>query len=602
MIKIVKKLFRIIRAEGLEGVCCRIKKYKSPIGSSESKTYKKWVAKYDTLNDKSRKKLNDSLIFFSKTPLISIVMPTYNTAADYLIDTIESVRKQIYPKWELCIADDGSTCEDTKLILENYARIDSRIKVIFRKENGHISQASNTALTMANGEWVAFLDHDDLLSEHALFWIVDKINSHSNARMIYSDEDKIDGYGVRVLPFFKPDWSPHLMFSQAYLGHLICYERELLDLVGLFDIDINGAQDYGLAMKCSAYIEANQIQHIPRILYHWRIHPNSTSQNAESKPYANEAGREALNRHIKKIYPSLDVRAINGEDMFTYRVLFTPNAELKVSIIIPTRDGLNLLKPCIESIINKSTWHNFEIVILDNGSEKPETIEYLRTLRRINPCVHVVEVPIPFNWSKLNNIGVQYASGDVFIFLNNDTQVITPSWIESIAGYAMLPEVGTVGALLLFDDLTIQHSGVIVGMGGWADHIFRTMPAKHSGGGPFVSPTLTRNVLAVTGACLAISRQKFNLLGGFDESFIVCGSDVELGLRAHRIGLFNVFCAEARLFHYESKTRSPFVPTEDFIQSDIKYAPYRNDKTDPYFNPNLSLKNTNPSLDLEQFL
>jgi glycosyltransferase involved in cell wall biosynthesis len=599
-----KKSVQLYRREGMEGikrgfriVAIAGQNILTPAsGECVKNDYAKWMRRYDTLTDESRATMRKRIESFSHQPRISVVMPTYNPNTVWLIEAIESVRKQIYHHWELCIADDASTDKVIRPILERYAREDSRIKIVFREKNGHISAASNSALEIATGEWIALLDHDDLLSEHALFWVAETINRHPNARMIYSDEDKIDEHSNHSLPFFKPDWSPHLMLSQAYLGHLVCYQKTLIDFAGGFDPDLNGAQDYGLALACATLIAATQIKHIPRVLYHWRMHAESTAQASHAKPYAHEAGRKAVEKYIHKTYSGLGMRAVDGDHLFTYKSEFELPSDFKVSIIIPTKDGLEYLKPCIDSIFDYSTWKNVEIIILDNGSEKTETTQYLRDLQEKQPCVQVVPAPIPFNWSKLNNIGAKYATGQVLVFMNNDTQVISSSWIESMAGYARLPNIGTVGALLLFEDGSIQHSGVVVGMSGWADHIFRTTAAQHTGGGPFVSPVLTRNVLAVTGACVAISRERFDHLGGFDESFTICGSDVELGLRAHQRGFFNVMCAEAKLFHYESKTRSPHVPLKDFIQSEVKYAPYRQEKTDPYYNPNLSMLTTSPSL------
>ncbi|WP_283743906.1 glycosyltransferase [Sideroxydans sp. CL21] len=599
----VKKAVQVYRREGLQGIKRGFRIVATTgqnvstleVVEGEKSDYAKWISSYDTLTDESRATMRKRIKGFAHQPCISVVMPTYNPNAVWLIEAIESVRQQIYDHWELCIADDASTDKSIRPILERYARQDSRIKVVFREKNGHISAASNSALGIATGEWVVLLDHDDLLAEHALFWVAETIDSHPQSRLIYSDEDKVDKRGNRSLPFFKPSWSPHLMISQAYLGHLVCYKKTLIETVEGFNTELNGAQDYGLALACVTNIEATQIQHIPRILYHWRMHAASTAQSGNAKPYAHEAGRKAVEMYIQHNFPGRGMRAADGDYLFTYKAEFELPANLLVSIIIPTKDGLNYLKPCVESIFERSTWHNLEVIILDNGSEKTETIQYLKELQRSEPRVRVIPAPIPFNWSKLNNIGGKQASGNVLIFLNNDTKVISPAWIESMAGYARLPNVGTVGALLLFEDGSIQHSGVVVGMGGWADHVFRTTAAQHIGG-PFVSPVLTRNVLAVTGACMAISRERFEELGGFDESFIICGSDVELGLRAHKRGLFNVMCAEAKLFHYESKTRTPHVPQEDFIQSSEKYAPYRQEKTDPFYNPNLSLSSTTPSI------
>lgn len=533
-----------------------------------------------------------SITGFTHKPLISVVMPVYNTPISFLDEAIQSVRNQLYPNWELCIADDASTDKAIRPILERHAKEDARIKVVFREQNGHIATASNSALELANGEWVGLLDHDDLLSEDALFWVAHAINQHPGARLIYSDEDKLATNGKRKTPFFKPDWSPHLAISQGYVGHFLCLQTTLIRELGGLNTQSNGAQDYDLWLRAS--LITRDIVHIPRVLYHWREHAGSTSSSGDAKPYAHEAGMLVVEEYLKRRYPRNPVKIIGSDYLFCYKAEFDLPSDILVSIIIPTLDKVDLLKTCIDSIASISTWKRLEVLILDNNSSDMETLTYLDEVQAQDSRIRVIRLNVPFNWSRFNNIGANEAKGDVLIFLNNDTKVVSANWIESLAGYALLPDVGVVGALLLYEDGTIQHSGVVVGMGGWADHVYKKTYPFHEGTGPFVSPVLTRNVLAVTGACMAISRKKFDELGGFDESFIICGSDVELGLRAHRRGYFNIMCAEARLAHYESKTRAPYVPENDFKQSDIKYAPYRVSKIDPYYNPNLSLEHTTP--------
>lgn len=526
-------------------------------------------------------------------PLISVLMPTFNPKIGWLREAIDSVVMQNYSNWELCIADDASMDPQVWAVLLEYKSQDERIKIIRRPKNGHISAASNSALELVNGEWVTLLDHDDLLAKNALSHLVQAIHDHPDASLIYSDEDKVDEVGVRKLPFFKPDWSPHLALSQAYLGHLVCIPTTLVRDEGGFRTGFDGAQDYDLWLRIAA--RGGKVVHIPRILYHWRMHVDSTAGTGGSKPYAHEAGRLAVQEYLARKYPGAGLKARDGANLFTYSIEFHIDPAVKVSIIIPTRDKMELLEPCMDGILNRSSWKNFEVIIVDNGSVEPRTAAYLATV--VNDArVSVVRADIEFNWSKLNNIGVAQSTGSVLLFLNNDTDVIVPDWMQVLAGYALLPDVGSVGALLLFEDRSIQHSGVVVGMGGWADHVFRTQGAQHSGEGPFVSPVLTRNVLAVTGACTAIERSKFISLGGYDETFVICGSDVELGLRAWKAGYYNVVATDAKLVHYESKTRTPHVPEGDFQQSMIKYAPYRTEQTDPFYNPNLSMSGTWPAL------
>jgi glycosyltransferase involved in cell wall biosynthesis/LmbE family N-acetylglucosaminyl deacetylase len=598
-----KKVVQVVRHEGFAGLWKRLgQRAGLPTMAGQggqppvSSVYLAWLQQHDRLQAAEKEQMLDRARA-AGSPCISVVMPTYNPNLAWLSEALESVRSQDYPYWELCIADDASGDPAVRELLEEYCRKDQRIKAVFRANNGHISAATKSALVLAGGDFVCFLDHDDLLHPEALLCLADAVAQNGQADILYTDEDKAAPDGSRCLPFFKPDWSPHLAISQAYLGHLVCYRHSLLQEVGGLREGLEGAQDYDLWLRAS--LKARAVVHLPRVLYHWRMHEGSTALVAGSKPYAHEVGRKAVADYLQHRYPGQSVSAVDGESLFTYAARFSLPQGLMISIIIPTRNGLDLLRPCIKSICQRSTWQSFEIVILDNGSDDPATLRYLEELPQHDGRVRVVRAALPFNWSQLNNIGSREARGDLFIFLNNDTQVITPDWLQHLGGYALLPDVGMVGGLLLFEDGTIQHSGVVVGMGGWADHPFRTLPAVHSGGGPFVSPVLTRNVLAVTGACLAISRQRLEELGGFDESFIICGSDVELGLRAHQQGYYNVICAEAKLYHLESKTRTPHIPDTDFRQSALKYEPYRTLQVDPFYNPNLSRATSSPMLKAE---
>ena len=516
-------------------------------------------------------------------PRISILVPVHNTEPAMLQAMLDSVRDQIYPHWELCICDDASTRTDTRDILTRHAAEDPRIRVCRREINGHIAAATNDALALSTGEWVVLLDHDDELAPHALLRLVQTASERPDVDLFYTDEDKLDENGQRCLPYFKPDWSPALLWSQNYIGHLLCVRRSVLLDVGGMRLGTDGSQDYDLVLRLAS--RGVNVHHLPEVLYHWRLHAGSTAINTDAKPYAHVAGREALTHHLAARYPQHFERVDESEFLFVYEPRFKLPPQAKASIIIPTKDKVDLLRPCIDSILQRSTWAQFEIIVLDNNSTEPETARYLSEITARDARVRAVPAPVAFNWSRLNNIGVEHASGDVLIFLNNDTLVITPDWLERLMEVALLPDVGTVGALLLYEDGTVQHAGVVVGMGGWADHVYKAQPVAHLPG-PFVSNALTRNVLASTGACVAVARDTLAELGGFDEAFEICGSDVELGIRAHKLGLQNIFLATVRLNHLESKTRSAHVPEVDFIQSDLKYAPYRLEG-DPYYNPNL---------------
>lgn len=524
-------------------------------------------------------------------PRISLLVPVHDTEPAMLEAMLDSVRNQIYPHWELCLCDDASTRPETLSLLDRAVAEEPRIRLHRRESNGHIAQATNDALTLATGEWVALLDHDDALAPHALLRVAQTLAEQPGLELLYTDEDKLDEQGQRCLPYFKPDWSPALLWSQNYVGHLLCVKRSVLLEVGGLRVGTEGSQDYDLVLRLAE--RGVQVHHLPEVLYHWRLHTGSTAINTEAKPYAHTAGREALARHLARRYPEQFDRVDESEHLFVYEPRFKVPAQAKASIVIPTKDKVELLQPCIDSILGKTTWPHFEIIVLDNNSSEPQTAQYLQALAAREPRVRVVDAPIPFNWSRLNNIGASHATGDVLVFLNNDTLVITPDWLERLMEMALLPDVGTVGALLLYEDGTVQHAGVVVGMGGWADHVYKAMPVAHLPG-PYVSNMVMRNVLASTGACVAVARDTLAALGGFDESFEICGSDVELGVRAHKRGLQNIYLPSVRLYHLESKTRSSHVPEVDFIQSDLKYAPYRLGG-DPFFNPNLDAMASTPT-------
>ena len=526
--------------------------------------------------------------------LVSVVMPVCDTPQQFLREVYASVQAQSYAEWELCIHDDGSTQPWVRPELERMSREDSRVKVSYGASRSGISAATNQALAMAKGRWVAFVDHDDTLHPRALAQCVDALVGESS-QIVYSDHDAIDGDGRRCNPYFKPDWSPDLFLSQMFIGHLVVMQRSLVAEVGGLRSEMDGAQDYDLILRC---VRAGaRISHVREVLYHWRQHAGSTSANVDSKPYAHEAGRKALQDYVDAVYPG--GRVEDGAHTFCYDVRYPRRqASALASIIIPTRDGLGLLKVCIETIVQQTVGQDYEILIVDNGSVQQETLAWLADAAR-DPRIRVLQADVPFNWSALNNLAAKQARGEVLVFLNNDTEVIQADWLERMVEICDRKDVGICGPLLLYADGTIQHAGVVVGMGGWADHVFKGQPPVHHQH-LFTSPMMRRNVLAVTGACMAIAKDKFEALGGFDESFVICGSDVELCLRAHRRGLLNVYLAEVRLIHHESKTRDPrAIPESDFVQSEIAYRDFRRDG-DPFYSPSLDPMRTSPTLGSRQ--
>ncbi|MCR5609792.1 MAG: glycosyltransferase family 2 protein [Lachnospiraceae bacterium] len=521
----------------------------------------------------------------------SVLVPLYNTEVKYLKEMIDSVVSQTYTNWELCLAD-GSTegHEDVQKVCEEYAWNDKRIKYQKLEENLGISENTNTCAKMATGEYIVLFDHDDLMNCMALYENARAIQA-VDADVLYSDEDHVTETGEHVSPLFKPDWSRDLLYSQMYVCHLFVFKRALFEKIGGFRKEFDGSQDYDLMLRFSE--ETERIVHIPKLLYSWRETQTSTAKNADSKPYAHFAGLNALNDHLKRRYGDI-AHAEQSEYTFVFEARFDLMSEdIKVSIIMPMKDHYELSKNCIDSILAKTKHQNYEIIILNNNSEKEETFKWFEEVVKQDSRIKVVDASFEFNWSKLNNFGMKQASGDVYVFLNNDIEVISEDWLDRLGENALRDDIGVVGPLLLFEDNTIQHAGIVVGIGGWADHVFRGQEPVHYGS-PYISPMLNRNVSAVTGACMVISKKTIEKIGGFDESFLVCGSDVEICLRAYYKGLNNIYDARTRLYHLESKSRDASkVPEVDFKRSYECYTPFR-ENGDPFYNLNLDLTGTMP--------
>ncbi|MGK5024665.1 glycosyltransferase family 2 protein [Janthinobacterium sp. RB2R34] len=565
-------------------------------GAAERHDYAEWVRRYDLLNDEQRAQLRARQELFAAQPLISVVMPTYNPNPAWLVEVIESVRQQIYPHWELCIADDCSTDAAIRPILERYQREDSRIKVAFREQNGHISAASNSALALATGDWIALLDHDDVLSEQALFRVAEAINEVADVRVIYSDEDKIDADGQRFGAYFKPDWNRPLFYSQNMISHLGAYHTALVREVGGFQLGMEGSQDYDLALRCIERIEDHQIHHIARVLYHWRVHGDSTAMSGDAKPYAQLAGERALNAHFSRRGVDASVQLVQGG----YRVRYALPAQLPlVSLIIPTRNGLDLLRTCVQSILARTTYPHYEILIVDNGSDDPATLEWLAGVQH-DQRVRVLRDDRPFNYSALNNGAVRHARGEVLGLLNNDLEVITPDWLDEMVSHALQPGIGAVGARLWYPDNTLQHAGVIVGLGGVAGHAHIRMLRHHYG--YFGRACLLSAFSAVTAACLVIRKSIYEEVGGLNEVELeVAFNDVDFCLRVRELGYTNVLTPYAELYHYESATRGLDDTAEKSARfgREVRYmmqrwAPLL--QHDPAYSPNLSLQHGDFSL------
>ena len=552
--------------------------------------YSAWIERFDRLSDADVQQAGQRLRKFAHRPLISVLVPVYNTPEAYLRRCIDSVRAQIYPDWELCLADDASTAGHVATILEEYAALDPRIRFVRRERNGHISEASNSALALAKGEYVALLDHDDELSAHALYFVAKAVNENPGVQLLYSDEDKLDPSGTRFDPYFKPDWNPELFLSHNLICHLGVYRTDLVRAVGGFRRGYEGSQDHDLGLRCVARLKPAEIAHIPHVLYHWRAIEGSTALSGSAKEYAEDAGKRAIEEHLDAVG---DAGASVAREIGGYRVRYAvPSDPPKVSLIVPTRDRVDLLRTCIESISALTRYPNYEIVVVDNQSSEPETIEYLGALgARGN--VRVLRYDAPFNYSRMNNTAVRQTDGGVVGLVNNDIEVIHGDWLDEMVGHAVRPHTGAVGAMLYYPDDRIQHAGVIIGLGGVAGHAYVGMPRGFPG--QQHRAHLTQNLTAVTAACLVVRRSVFEEVGGLDETLEVAFNDVDFCLRIAQHGYYNVWTPWAELYHHESATRG-------YEDNPAKKARFESEvqrmvarwgsalRWDPAYNPNLGLE------------
>jgi GT2 family glycosyltransferase len=554
------------------------------------RNYAAWVRKYDSIGEKERAAYAALAGAMSDPPLISVLMPVYEPKMEWLKEAVQSVRGQIYPYWELCIADDASADPHVRRYLEGLAKEDLRIKVCFRSVNGHISAATNSALEIAAGEFVALLDQDDLLREHALVCLAEAIDTNPDAGVIYSDEDKIED-GRRCDPYFKSDWDPYLMRCHNMICHLGVYRTALVRELGGLQEGFEGAQDWDLALRCVDRIQEHQVIHIPRVLYHWRIHNQSTAMSdSGAKPYTLDAAQRAIGEHLERRGIKAAAELIPEFSMFRVRYE-QPEQKPLASIVIATRDRRDLLQECIESISVKTDYPNYEIVIVDNGSREPEALKYLEGLKSIGG-VRVIKDDGGFNFSRLNNLGVRESRGDYVLLLNNDIEVESPEWLSEMVSLAIQEGVGCVGARLWYPTGKLQHGGVILGLGGVAAHAHRGMPRAHYG--YFKRACLTHTMSAVTGACLLVRKSLYEEVGGFDEKELVIGyNDVDFCLKVRAKGYRNLICAEADLTHHESASRGEDLSGEKLLRFRNEGAVLRvrwGDllDRDPAYNPNLT--------------
>ena len=553
--------------------------------------YEQWYENHKALPEELEKQKNEK---WKRKPLISIVVPVYNTPQVFLRQMIESVQNQSYSEWELCIGNASPENKEMKKILEEYKN-DARIKEVEIPENKGISQNTNRAMEIASGEWIGLLDHDDLLAPNALYEIAKAVNEHPDAEVIYTDEDKVTtDLKEHFQPHLKPDFNLDLLRSNNYICHFFVASRDLIKRVGGFRPEFNGAQDYDLILRCTE--QAKQIVHIPKILYHWRVHKASTADNPASKMYAFDAGKRAIEEHLVRCRTKGTVQ--HTKDLGFYRVKYEVCGEPLVSIIIPNKDQSEALKKCLDSIREKTSYRNYEIIIVENNSEEPETFAFYKKIA--GEKIKIVTWEGEFNYSAINNFGVRHARGDYLLLLNNDVEIINGDWLTEMLSHCQRKEVGIVGAKLYYPDNTIQHAGIIIGIGGVAGSVFVGLPRAFSG--YLHKASIQLDLSAVTAACMLVKRSVFEQVGGLEEKLKVAFNDVDFCLRVREKGYLVVYDPYTELYHYESKTRGAEDTKEKIrrFQTEIEYMRSHwiglLKKGDPYYNCNLSLTKWDYSL------
>lgn len=589
-----KKGFKYMAKNGISHTIQRAKIEKLRNQAS----YPNWLARNEVLDIEA---MTQEIATFHYQPKISIAMPVYNVEEKWLRLCIDSILNQVYTNWELCMADDASTDPNVKKILTEYQQLDERIRVVFREQNGHISEATNSALAIATGEFVALLDNDDELAINAFYEVVKVLNENPELDLIYSDEDKIDMDGNRSDPAFKPDWSPDLLLGTNYISHLGVYRRSILEEIGGFRKGYEGSQDYDLVLRFTEKTTKERIKHIPKVLYYWRMLPTSTAVDQGSKGYAFEAGLRAVQDAL--VRRGINGHATHGAANGLYDVYYDIESEKLVSIIIPTKNGYKDVQRCVSSIIEKTTYQNYEIIMADNGSTDPKMHELYAEFEQQLPGRFFVEsIDIPFNFSTINNRAAKKAHGEYLLFLNNDTEVITENWLTLMVSFAQQERIGCVGAKLLYPNNTVQHAGVILGLGGVAGHGHYGYP--HGDLGYFGRLAINVNYSAVTAACLLMKKADFDAVGGFEEAFTVAFNDVDLCLKVQALGRDNVWLHEAELYHFESQTRGYDDKgkkkkrfEQEKVMMEEKWGPLI--ENDPFYNPNLTRGIPNFSLRID---
>ncbi|MCB1230169.1 MAG: glycosyltransferase family 2 protein [Verrucomicrobiae bacterium] len=567
--------------------------------TSQEDLYQLWIERYDRIDQPERDQMLRRIEAMPNPPLISVVVPVYNTPENWLRRMIDSVREQIYPHWELCIADDASPEPHVRGVLEELAAVDPRIKAAYRTENGHISAASNSAIELTTGDFMALLDHDDELPPHALYWMAEEILAHPEVDVFFSDEDKIDTKGRRFDPYFKPDFNYDLLLAQNCISHLGVYRLTKVREAGGFRIGMEGSQDWDLFFRVLEISDESKIRHIPRVLYHWRQIPGSTSVSGDEKPYAAKAARRAVEQHLERIGRRVEEVGHAGD--FVRVVWPLPEPPPPVTLIMPTRNLLPLLRVAVETILEKTDYRDFELLIVDNESDDPQTIEFLREIVVRDSRVRVLPVAGEFNYSRLNNLAVAATDRPFIGLVNNDLEVISGDWLRELVSQAARPEIGAVGAKLIYPDGRLQHAGVVIGMVSGAGHPFRGDANAELTHG--ARAALAQRYSALTAACLVVERSLFEKVGGLDEGEFRIGlNDVDFCLKLRELGYHNLYTPFAELIHHESASRADLEKTPEGADRAARENAALAKKWpsffdhDPCWTPNLSLQSETTEL------
>lgn len=584
--KMMKRFFEYLKENGIKETV-----YKILFGMQEEFDYDAWFRRNRILDEELERQKK---IVFSYAPKISILVPTFNTPKDLLIEMIESVRNQSYANWQLCIAD-GSDQEETKNILKEYVSKDNRITVSWLDENYGISGNTNKALELADGEYTALFDHDDVLELNALYEVVSSLQEVHHD-IVYTDEDKLNGKTLQYEdPNFKSDYNEDLLLSHNYITHFFVVKTNILREVGGFNSEYDGAQDYDVILKCVE--KTNDIHHIAKILYHWRMHEGSTALNPESKMYCYIAGEKAIQHHLNRIGVKAKVEMRKKPYWGLYHVEYLLDEDPLVSIVIPNYEHEDVLKTCIDSLYNVNTYKNFEIIIVENNSKKKSTFDYYEQVQFEHENVKVVTWEgTEFNFSAINNFGAKFAKGQYLLFLNNDTKVIAPEAIREMVGTCSRKNVGIVGAKLLYQDNTIQHAGVVIGFMGYARHIMNDIEGLKDPG-YMMRAQVNCDYSAVTAACMMTKKSLFEELDGFDESFKVACNDIDYCLRVEERNCLVVFNSFAKFYHFESKSRGYENSLEKVNRFNREVEIWQDRwrdilvNGDPYYNVNFKIEN-----------